>query len=37
MKHYDIVVIGSGGGMKIALPAASMELKTAFIGLNCPD
>ena len=31
MKHYDIVVIGSGGGMKIALPAASMELKTAFI------
>jgi mycothione reductase len=31
MKHYDIVVIGSGGGMKIALPAASMGLKTAFI------
>lgn len=31
MKHYDIIVIGSGGGMKIALPAASMGLKTAFI------
>ena len=31
MKTYDIVVIGSGGGMKIALPAASMGLKTAFI------
>ena len=31
MKHYDIIVIGSGGGMKIALSAASMDLKTAFI------
>ena len=31
MKHYDIIVIGSGGGMKIALSAASMGLKTAFI------
>ena len=31
MRHYDIIVIGSGGGMKIALSAASMGLKTAFI------
>jgi len=31
MKHYDIIVIGSGGGVKIALPAASVGLKTAFI------
>jgi dihydrolipoamide dehydrogenase len=31
VKHYDIVVIGSGGGIKIALPAASLGLKTAFI------
>lgn len=31
MKTYDVIVIGSGGGMKIALPAASMGLKTALI------
>jgi dihydrolipoamide dehydrogenase len=31
MKHYDVIVIGSGGGTKIALPAASMGLKTALI------
>ena len=27
-QQYDIIVIGSGGGMKIALPAARMGLKT---------
>jgi len=31
MKQYDAIVIGSGGGMKIALRAASMGLKTAMI------
>ena len=31
MKHYDIIVIGSGGGTKIALHAASMGLNTAFV------
>lgn len=31
MKNYDVIVMGSGGGMKIALPAASMGLKTALI------
>ncbi|MHC4536720.1 MAG: FAD-dependent oxidoreductase, partial [Planctomycetota bacterium] len=31
MKHYDVIVIGSGGGMKIALTSASMGFKTAFI------
>jgi mycothione reductase len=31
MTHYDVIVIGSGGGMKIALAAASMGRKTAFI------
>ena len=30
-KQYDVIVIGSGGGMKIALPAAKMGLKTALI------
>ena len=30
-QQYDIIVIGSGGGMKIALPAARMGLKTALI------
>lgn len=30
-KAYDVIVIGSGGGMKIALPAARMGLKTALI------
>ncbi|MCP4449842.1 MAG: dihydrolipoyl dehydrogenase [Planctomycetes bacterium] len=29
--QYDVIVIGSGGGMKIALPAARMGLKTALI------
>ncbi len=31
MKEYDVIVIGSGGGMKIALPAAAMGLKTALL------
>jgi len=31
MKEYDVIVIGSGGGLKIALPAAAMGLKTAVI------
>lgn len=31
MKHYDIIVIGSGGGKRIALTAAAVGLKTAFI------
>ncbi len=31
MKNYDVIVVGSGGGMKLALPAASMGLKTALI------
>jgi len=31
MKHYEVIVIGSGGGMKIALSAASMGFKTALI------
>lgn len=31
MKYYDTIVIGSGGGMKIALRSASMGLKTAII------
>jgi mycothione reductase len=31
VKNYDVIVVGSGGGMKIALPAASMGLKTALI------
>ncbi len=31
MKQYDVLVIGSGGGMKIAMHAASKRLKTAFI------
>ena len=30
-QEYDVIVIGSGGGMKIALPAARMGLKTALI------
>ncbi len=30
-KNYDVIVIGSGGGMKIALPASQMGLKVAFI------
>jgi dihydrolipoamide dehydrogenase len=31
MKDYDVIVIGSGGGMKIALPAAAMGFKTALL------
>ncbi|MDD2237502.1 MAG: dihydrolipoyl dehydrogenase [Kiritimatiellae bacterium] len=31
MEEYDVAVIGSGGGLKIALPAAGMGLKTALI------
>lgn len=31
MKEYDVIVIGSGGGLKVALPAAAMGLKTAVI------
>ena len=30
-EQYDVIVIGSGGGMKIALPAARMGLRTALI------
>ncbi len=31
MKTYDIIVIGTGGGAKIARPAAAMGLKVALI------
>ena len=31
MKKYDVIVIGSGGGTKIALPAADLGLKVALI------
>lgn len=31
MEKYDVLVIGSGGGTKIALPAVERGLKTAFI------
>lgn len=31
MKHYDVIVIGSGGGTKIISPAAKMGLKVAAI------
>lgn len=31
MKTYDVIVIGSGGGSKIASPAAKMGLKVAVI------
>lgn len=31
MKSYDIMVIGTGGGMKIALPAADMGRKVVII------
>jgi len=31
MKEYDVIVIGSGGGMKVALPAAAMGMKTALL------
>ncbi len=30
-RTYDVIVIGSGGGVKIALPAAAMGLRGAFI------
>jgi len=31
MKHYDVIVIGSGGGSKITRPAANLGLKVAII------
>jgi len=31
MKSYDVIVIGTGGGMKIALPAAEMGLRVALV------
>ncbi len=31
MKSYDVIVIGTGGGMKIAVPAADMGLRVAII------
>ena len=31
MKHYDVIVIGSGGGSKITRPAADLGLKVAII------
>jgi dihydrolipoamide dehydrogenase len=31
MKTYDIIVIGGGGGLKVALSAAGMGMKTAMI------
>lgn len=31
MKEYDVLVIGAGGGLKIALHAARMGLKTALV------
>ena len=31
MKHYDIIVIGSGGGAKISTPAAKLGYKVALI------
>ena len=31
MEQFDVIVIGSGGGTKIALPAAKRGLKTALI------
>lgn len=31
MEQFDVIVIGSGGGSKIALPAAQRGLKTALI------
>ncbi len=31
MKHYDAIVIGSGGGLKIALPAAQQGRQVALI------
>lgn len=30
-KQYDVIVIGSGGGMKIALHASQMGLRVAFV------
>ena len=31
VRHYDAIVIGSGGGLKIALPAAEQGYRTALI------
>jgi mycothione reductase len=31
MKHFDVIVIGSGGGSKITRPAANLGLKVAII------
>jgi choline dehydrogenase-like flavoprotein len=31
MEKYDVIVIGSGGGIKIAVPAADLGFKVAFI------
>lgn len=31
VKAYDVIVMGSGGGMKIAIPAANQGLRVAFI------
>ena len=31
MEHVDVAVIGSGGGLKIAMTAAAMGLKTVLL------
>ena len=31
MKHYDVIVIGSGGGSKITRPAAALGYSVAII------
>jgi dihydrolipoamide dehydrogenase len=31
MEKYDVIVIGSGGGIKIAVPAADLGFKVAFV------
>jgi len=35
-KHYDVIVVGSGGGVKIALPAATMGRRVAFVDERDP-